>query len=148
VKFYGRWSKTGGWPELYAQVRCKHPFFRGYIEFAIDTGSPFTILSQFDADKLSINFKRLSKASGPVIIASFHDYPYVLKDVAVTPYQSGHTEVLEEVFVIPPPKELGKVIHMPSILGRDFLNRFNIVITRDQGQIVFTDEPLAHLSQS
>jgi hypothetical protein len=143
VRFYGRWSRLGGWPELYAQVRCKSPFFRGYIEFAIDTGSPFTILNQADMVKLNIPYKRLSKHSKPITIASFVGEPYVLRDMAIMPYQSGGlVETLEQVFVILPPEELGREIPMPSILGRDFLNHFTLIFERNQGRIVFTDEDI------
>lgn len=93
--------------------------------------------------KLNIPYKRLSKHSKPITIASFVGEPYVLRDMAIMPYQSGGlVETLEQVFVILPPEELGREIPMPSILGRDFLNHFTLIFERNQGRIVFTDEDI------
>jgi len=113
------------------------------VEFAVDTGSPFTILSQKDATKLNIPYKRLSKHDRSIVIASFAGLPYLLEEVELVPYRSGgHVEKLERVFVLPPPDELGREIPMPSILGRDFLTRFTLVFEKGQGRILFTDEPI------
>lgn len=139
MKINGYWSKAG-WPAIYALVESSFPYVRGYVEFALDTGSPFSILSQIDAQKLSVNYNKLSRAPKPLIIATFADLPYVLKNVSITPYKSHHQESLSEVFVIPSEKELKKSILMPSILGRDFLNRFHVIFKKGQGEIILTDE--------
>jgi hypothetical protein len=141
MRINGYWSQAG-WPALYALVECSFPYVRGYVEFALDTGSPFSILSQAEAEKLNVNYKKLTRASGPIVIAAFAGAPYVLKHVSITPYKSHHRESLSEIFVIPSEKELKLKLPMPSILGRDFLNRFHVIFKKGQGEIILTDEPI------
>ena len=141
MKINGYWSHAG-WPAIHALVECSFPYMRGYVEFALDTGSPFSILSQADAQKLNVNYNKLSLAPKPIIIANFVGRPYVLKNVSVTAYKSHHQESLAEILVIPPEQELKLKIPMPSILGRDFLNRFHVIFKKGQGEIILTDEPI------
>lgn len=141
MKIKGYWSKAG-WPALYAQVECSYPYANGYVEFALDTGSPFSILSQADAEKLNIRYSKLSLAPRTIVIGGFSGRAYVLKDVSLKPYESRYRELIAEVFVIPPVKELGRALPLPSILGRDFLNRFNVVFKQGQSEIILTDEPI------
>ncbi len=141
MRINGYWSRAG-WPAINALVECSSPYVRGYVEFALDTGSPFSILSQAEAQKLNVNYKKLTLASHPIYIATFAGVPYVLKNVLITPYKSHHSETLPEIFVIPSEKELQLKVPMPSILGRDFLNRFHVIFKKGQSEIILTDEPI------
>lgn len=74
MRINGYWSRAG-WPAIYALVECPFPYLRGYVEFALDTGSPFSILSQAEAQKLNVNYSKLSLAPNPIIIANFVGRP-------------------------------------------------------------------------
>jgi len=135
----GYWSPVG-YPAVLARLECRYPYARGFIEFALDTGSPFTILSQMDAERLKIAYSKMDKPPAPIAVGGFEGAVYIMKEVNLWFRESKHTEKLESIYVIPEKNELQGIIPLPSILGRNFLNKYNVIFEKGQGSIIITDQ--------
>jgi hypothetical protein len=113
------------------------------ISFLIDTGTPRTILSERDALKLGLNFRRLERLDEELLGLGGFSETFRLKDVTLlfASGRGGHSERLPEVIVHREstlPEEIKKQI--PSLLGRDMIGRFVLVLDEGQEMVYMTDE--------
>lgn len=142
MKLLGHYNEHG-YPAINARIECAQPKIRGFIEFALDSGSPFSILGQVDAGIRKVNYKWLSRHDEPITIAAFTGKPYVLFDVRFYFRDFGYARTLERIYVLPPPEETGnRIIPMPSILGHDFLDSYTFILEKGRGRIILTDEDI------
>ena len=113
------------------------------ISFLIDTGTPRTILSERDALKLGLSFRRLKRLDEELLGLGGFSETFKLEDVTLlfASGRSGHSEQLPEVIVHREsslPEEIKKQI--PSLLGRDLIGRFVLVLDEGQDMVYMTDE--------
>jgi len=107
------------------------------VSFLIDTGSPITILSERDANKLKIDYKKLNAADGNIMGLGGITESYVLKKVILRFFTTSDVldMPLDELFVYKNIIEDKDIINqIPSLLGRDVLNEFSFTFngrTRD-----------------
>jgi hypothetical protein len=113
------------------------------ISFLIDTGSPRTILSERDALKLGLDFERLDRLDEELLGLGGFSETFCLSDVTLlfASGGGGHSEQLTQVIVHREselPEEIKKQI--PSLLGRDMIGRFVLVLDEGQDMVYMTDE--------
>lgn len=113
------------------------------ISFLIDTGSPRTILSERDALKLGLDFERLNRLDEELLGLGGFSETFSLSDVTLlfASGGGGHSERLTQVIVHREselPEEIKKQI--PSLLGRDMIGRFVLVLDEGQEMVYMTDE--------
>ncbi len=130
----GRFGDTSGAPYLEARVAIPRLRLNGLVSFLVDTGADGTILMPADSRKLSVNFRMLRNPTtsegigGPAkgyneqMIFSFSDrkfvYSYLFDVEIASPTPHNH--------------------RFPSLLGRDILDQWRLVIERSKGRAVFT----------
>ncbi len=99
------------------------------VSFLIDTGSPKTILSERDTNKLKIDYKKLNAASGNIMGLGGITETYVLNKVFLHFFTTSEVLdfPLDELLVYRNIIEDKDIINqIPSLLGRDVLNKFTL----------------------
>lgn len=118
---------------------------RGTIEFIIDTGASRTTISDRDAIKLGIDYSKLEKLpEGTLGIGGSVD-TYIVSQpelIFVTSDGKHHVEKLDRIYVLKHRRVDEKIKRIPSILGRDVLNKYIIIFDRKRERAVITDETL------
>jgi hypothetical protein len=130
-------------PYLDVLVTLADPDLKRKISFLIDTGSPRTILSERDALKLGLDFQQLDRLDEELLGLGGFSETFSLSDVTLlfASGRGGHSERLTQVIVHREselPEEIKKQI--PSLLGRDMIGRFVLVLDEGQDMVYMTDE--------
>lgn len=119
---------------------------RRAVSFVVDTGVLRTIISERDALKLGIEFDSVAKMEeGMLGIGGFADTYYV-EDVRLGFYSEEHrrhVERLDRIFISRQadlPEEIKNQI--PSLLGRDVINKLALVVDKRRELVALTDEAL------
>lgn len=113
------------------------------VSFLIDTGTPRTIISERDALKLGLTFGSLEKLEEELLGLGGFSETFRLPHVTMlfASEDGGHTERLGEI-IVHREKELPEEIkkQIPSLLGRDLIGRFVLVLDEGQDMVFMTDE--------
>ena len=114
----------------------------GQIEFIIDTGATRTIVSDRDALWLGIDYRKLRKTKASMGIGGTVDTYEILGATLsfATESRKSFKWSPEKIFAIKHKKIDEKVKSIPSILGRDFLNRFTLVYSKKTERVFIPDE--------
>lgn len=118
------------------------------VKFLIDTGASTTHILDSDAKRLRIDYSKLQKLEhGTAGIGGIVD-TYGIPEMSLflrTSDRGLHEEILD-LFVlkhdIKAVKEEGiaRIKLLPSLLGRDFLNRYKLILDRANERVTITDE--------
>ena len=113
------------------------------VEFLVDTGATKTTISDKDAIRLGIDYEILEKlGKGMLGIGGVVD-TYILKDPKLifhTENKKKHTEQLESLCFLKHSEVNERILRIPSILGRDILNKHRLIYDKRQGNAYITDE--------
>jgi hypothetical protein len=115
---------------------------RQSIEFLIDTGATRTTILDRDAVTLGLSYTKLHKLKQPLLGLGGLIETYVARDSALyfkTEDGFEHKE-LAELLVVKHKKVDENIMRIPSVLGRDILNKYKLVYDRQHGLAVITDE--------
>jgi hypothetical protein len=114
------------------------------VEFLVDTGATRTTISDKDAIRLGIDYLMLEKlGEGMLGIGGTVD-TYNLKDIKLIFNQENRItreEVLEKICVLKHPLLTPQILRIPSILGRDILNKYALIYDKRVEKAYLTDEP-------
>jgi len=145
MRIEGKWS-PGGVPFIVAFLRCESWHIEETVAFLIDSGASRTTLLDSDAERLGIDFSRLERfEEGTTGIGGMVE-TYILPSVKLSfrTTEGVHEEEFREIFVLrhrPRNREEEERIKaLPSLLGRDFLNEYKVILDRRRGRITITDE--------
>ena len=112
-------------------------------EFLVDTGATRTTICDKDAMRLGIDYLALEKlCEGMLGIGGTVD-TYNLKDIKLIFRQESkkpHEEILEKICVLKHPQLNDHILRIPSILGRDILNKHSLIYDKRQEKVYITDE--------
>lgn len=115
------------------------------VELLVDTGASRTTILDKDAIRLGLDFTKLEKLSeGMLGIGGLVD-TYILKDVKLIfrrEDKKSHTENLERIYILKHPNLNEKIMRIPSILGRDILNKHTLIYNKRHEKAYITDETL------
>jgi hypothetical protein len=130
----GRFGNTSGAPYIEARVAFPRLGLRGLVSFLVDTGADGTVFMPADSKKLTIDYKSLREPTtsegiggaaqgfNETAVLSFSDrsyiYSYLLKVEISAPTRHNY--------------------RFPSLLGRDILKQWRMVMDADRKQITFT----------
>ena len=115
------------------------------ISFLIDTGTPKTILSERDAHKLGVDFEHLEKTSASMLgIGGFAETFHLNEVTLIFLSEEGkYEEHLSELLLVREPDLTEEIKNqIPSILGRDLLSKFTLLINLQRDLVIITDQDL------
>jgi clan AA aspartic protease (TIGR02281 family) len=125
LKIYGG-TGDGRLGFVIANLMCIKYSINIPIRFYIDTGSTITTLGQVDAQRIGIDYNKLSRSTNPITTANGNIYPHTLPDCAISFGLVGTTLV-----------EFVNSINITqtnpiSLLGLDVLRKFAITFEQDR----------------
>lgn len=133
-------------PVVYVTLFSERLKINKAVELLIDTGSSRTTLLDNDAIRLGLDYSQLQRADRDSIGIGGIVETYVLSDVRLTFLSDRdiHTEVLDQMFVLKHDFEDEKIVKkikiLPSLLGRDILDKYTLVVSKKRKLAVITDE--------
>jgi hypothetical protein len=116
------------------------------VNFLLDTGAYRSLLSLREIHRLRVSVHELRRSVGTAIVFGGRAQFYSLLNVEIT-FETDcgpHTEHLPQVLTAigPATGEHRKRPPVMSLLGRDLLDRFAVVVDKRSGLVLLTDEIL------
>lgn len=117
------------------------------VRFLIDTGASHTVLLDKDAIRLGLNYNRLRRYYQDFSGIGGTVDTFIIPDVTLI-LKSGDQKICKltvPIFALrhPLPKishqERIRILRLPSLLGRDIINKFKMVFNFPQKQVFFKD---------
>lgn len=129
----GHYDRKAGRPQIEGYVEIRSLGVRGFVFFLIDTGADCTVLMPADAKRLNVDYSKIGQtaislgSSGP---GKGHVCP------ATTTFgEAGVGTYTYDVSLrLPEPKP--ELLVLPSLLGRDVLNRWRLSMQPDTRTII------------
>ena len=143
MKIFGRF--IGDAP--YFAAHLKTEFGEGLVWLLADTGASRTTLLDRDVMLLEIPIESLEPADLPLVGIGGSVRSFTIPKAEIT-FRSdkGDVVIQHELWVVKhdlkmlPPEEVSRILRLPSLLGRDLINRFRFVCDYRTGD-VFLEQP-------
>ncbi len=126
----------------YFPVHLRHEEFEGAVWLLADTGASRTTLLDRDVGLWGLPSEALAPALLPTVGIGGSVRSFVLRDVEITfASDKGDFIVRQELWVVQhdldklPPEEVARILRLPSVLGRDIINRFRLTCDYEVGQV-------------
>jgi hypothetical protein len=117
------------------------------VQFLIDTGAYRSMVGTAEIYALGVSIHELRKSVGTAVGFGGRTQFYHLQNVELTfeTDQGPHTETLAQMLTTfgPSTGHHRKRAHVRSVLGRDILDRYAVIIDKRSGTVLLTDERIA-----
>jgi hypothetical protein len=125
-----------------AIVESEKVHLYGTVEFLVDTGATRTILSDKDVTRLGLDYAELDKLQGGVLGVGGTVDTYILADAKLmfNAEKIIQQEPLEQLYVLKHSTLNDKILRIPSVLGRDILNKYGFIFDKRQELAYITDK--------
>ncbi len=126
----------------YFAVRLRSEYFQGIVWFLADTGAARTVLLDRDGRLLGVPKAALEPASLPIVGIGGSVRSFLLRDVELT-FASDEGDVVmhQDIWLVQhdlealPSDEVSRILRLPSVLGRDIMNRFEFAFDYRTGSV-------------
>jgi len=114
----------------------------GTVEFLVDTGTARTTISDKDVIRLALDYVELDKLQGGVLGLGGTVDTYILTDAKLmfNAEKIVQQEPLEQLYVLKHNTLNDKILRIPSILGRNILNKYALIYDKRQETVYITDK--------
>jgi len=141
--------KAGPFEAAYVVAVLESDFLRisETVEFLVDTGASRSTICDKDAVKLGINYNHLERFSDGMLGVGGVVDAYILRDVRLIfrrEDEKSHVESFERIYVLKHAVLDERIMRIPSILGRDMLNKYLFVYDKRREKAFMTDETIVH----
>lgn len=129
-----------------AKIICEQLNIRRSVKFLLDIGAAVTVISDKDVIRLKVDYNKLEKPKKGISGIGGKVETYLMDDVKILfeSDQGEHVESMDRIFVTrhkPRNNEEREIVKLiPSLLGRDILNKYGTVVDKRTGKVVITDE--------
>ena len=120
----------GDAPYFAVHIRSVH--FHGLVWLLADTGASRTTILDRDVRLLGIPAEALEPASLPIVGIGGSVRSFMVRDVEITlASEDGDRTLRQDLWVVQhdlahlPPEEVSRLLRLPSVMGRDLINRFH-----------------------
>ena len=127
-----------------ALVSHKDLSIAGWVSFLIDTGASRTIILDGDARALNLAYESLQRYQPGAVGVGGVVETYIVENCTLT-FSSDSGDYIEPVpilYVLRHRRVDRRVERLPSLLGRDIINKYNMVYSRPGGSVFLTDQPV------
>ena len=132
----GRFGDTSGSPYIEATVSIPSLDCRGNVSFLFDTGADATTLMPLDGMRLQIDYALLNFALTMSGVGGEANYSVVEATIS---FPSGDTLYSYEIDLIICERD-DELIRLPSLLGRDVIDRWRVIYDKPNSILVAEDE--------
>lgn len=108
----------------------------GPVSFLVDTGSDVSCLMPADGMQLGINYRTLAGPKGNTIGVGGGANPFEFRAVVI--FAGNNASVFYYVIKLQVYPRKGKLLPLPSLLGRDVLDRWRMVYDPSKDRLRFT----------
>jgi len=126
----------------YFAVHLRSEWFEGTSWLLADTGAARTTLLDRDIKHLGIPLEALVPAEVPIVGIGGSVRSFVLRDVEIAFATSEGVFLLQQNIWATqhdldqlPPEEVSRILRLPSVLGRDVINRFRLTCDYGVGEV-------------
>jgi hypothetical protein len=114
----------------------------GTVEFLVDTGATRTTLSDRDVIRLGLDYAELDKLQGGVLGVGGTVDTYILTDAKLmfNAEKIIQQEPLEQLYILKHTTLNDKILRIPSVIGRDILNKYAFIFDKRQELAYITDK--------
>ena len=116
----------------YFTLHLRSAYFQGLLWLLADTGASRTTLLDRDVRLLGIRLEILEPALLPIVGIGGSVRSFLVRDVELTlASDEGDLVQRQDLWVVQhdliqlPPEEVSRILRLPSVLGRDLINRFS-----------------------
>lgn len=127
----------------YLAVHIQSGQVEGTVWLLADTGASRTTLLDRDLMLLDVPREALEPAQLPIVGIGGSVRSFLLRDVEVTfASDEGDYVLRQNLWAVQhdldrlPPDEVSRILRLPSVLGRDFINRFRFTCEYQTGQML------------
>lgn len=117
---------------------------RQRLDLLVDTGATKTTILDRDAQSIGISYSKLARSKLPLLGLGGSVETYIAKDAELyfrTQRGTEHKEVLTELLVVKHTLRDENIMRIPSVLGRDILNKYRLIYDRERYDVAITNEP-------
>jgi hypothetical protein len=126
----------------YFAVYLHSTHFHRRVWLLADTGASRTTLLDRDAKLLSIPAEALEPALLPLVGIGGSVRSFLVRDVEITlASDEGDVALRQDLWVVQhdleqlPPEEVARILRLPSVLGRNLINRFHFTCDYQAGTV-------------
>jgi hypothetical protein len=130
----GRFGDTTTAPYIEASVHFPRFGLRGYVSFLVDTGANGSVLLPADSKKLGVKFRTLKN---PTFSHGIGGFAKGFDERSILAFSDGRYVYAYE-FDIQIAAPTSENRNLPSLLGRDVLNRWRVVVDYISKSATFT----------
>lgn len=112
------------------------------VRLLADTGASRTTLLDRDVRMLGLSSETLAPAPLPTVGIGGSVRSFVVPDAEITfASDEGNFMLQQELWVVQhdldrlPPEEVARILRLPSVMGRDLINRFRFTCDYQAGQV-------------
>jgi hypothetical protein len=116
----------------YFAIHLRSAHFQGMVWMLADTGASRTTLLDRDVRLLGILSEAIEPAMLPIVGIGGSVRSFLVREVDITlASDEGDIVLRQDIWVVQhdlgqlPPEEVSRILRLPSILGRDLINRFH-----------------------
>ncbi len=139
--------KFGALEGAYVRAILESPSLHLYAsaKFLVDTGAIRTTISDKDAIRLGIDYATLHREENGMLGIGGCVDTYILEDARLLFNQDDrkqYVEPIESLCILRHAEVNERILRIPSILGRDVLNKYTFVYALRKEKAYITDEPI------
>ena len=115
----------------YFAIHLRSTHFQGLVWFLADTGASRTTLLDRDVRLLGIPIESMEPGMLPIVGIGGSVRSFLLREVECSlASDEGDVVLGQDLWVVQhdldqlPPEEVSRILRLPSVLGRDLINRF------------------------
>ena len=130
---------------IVAILKSDTPRIYETIEFLVDTGASRTTICDKDAVRLRADYRKLEKHGEGMLGIGGVVNAYILRDVDLifrTENGKSFSEKLGRIYILRHDVPDEKIMRIPSILGRDILNKYALFYDKRNEKAYITNEIL------
>lgn len=127
----GRFGRASGAPYIQAHVSFPRLRLRGLLWLLIDTGADVTIVMPRESKRLNINFRSLTNSTES---QGFGGVARAYQETATISFYERHY-IYSYITNIEVAAPLAHNSRIPSLLGRDILRQWRLIVDRPENEI-------------
>jgi hypothetical protein len=126
----------------YFAVHLQSLIFHGVVWFLVDSGASRTTLLDRDTKLLQISTEALKPSSLPIVGIGGSVRSFLIPNVEFTfVSDEGDVTFQQDLWLVQhdlerlPPEEASRILRLPSVLGRDLINKFHFSYDYQSGLV-------------